>query len=119
MTGRAQGKTGPVYVVLALSVLGEVIGTTALAQSVTLTRIVPAVIAILSYVVAFWLLSKPLKVLNVGVVYAIWSGTGIILISATNWLVFDQRLDSASVIGMVFILVGVLIVNLFSRTLYR
>ena len=52
----------------------------------------------------------------VGVVYAIWSGAGIVLIAAVGWFWFRQSLDIAAIIGLTMIVAGVLIVNLFSSS---
>jgi small multidrug resistance pump len=70
---------------------------------------------VLFYAGAFYFLSLSLRVMPVGVAYAIWSGVGIVLISLIGWVVFKQKLDLAAMIGIGFIVVGVLIVNLFSK----
>jgi len=107
------------YFILLLSVAGEVVGTTAIANSEQLTRVLPVALAGFSYVVAFWLLANVLKAWNAGVVYALWSSVGVVLIAAVNWAMFGQSLDTASLVGMVLILVGVCIINLASRSLYK
>jgi small multidrug resistance pump len=68
------------------------------------------------YGLAFYFLALTLRVMPVGVIYAIWSGAGIVLITAIGWVWFRQALDVPALIGMGFILAGVLIINLFSRT---
>ncbi|MNL31334.1 Multidrug transporter EmrE [compost metagenome] len=70
----------------------------------------------LCYGAAFYLLSITLRVLPVGIAYAIWSGLGIVLISAVGLIVFRQSLDMAAMIGLGFIIAGVVIVNVFSKT---
>jgi small multidrug resistance pump len=70
---------------------------------------------VLFYAGAFYFLSLSLRVMPVGVAYAIWSGVGIVLISLIGWVLFKQKLDLAAMIGIAFIVVGVLIVNLFSK----
>ncbi len=105
------------YLILALAIVAEVIATTALARSESFTRLWPSLITVVSYAVAFWLLSFPLRVLPTGVVYAIWSGMGIVLISAVAWIWFRQALDAPALIGLGLILTGVLVVNLFSKSL--
>ena len=52
-----------------------------------------------------------------GIVYAVWSGLGIVFIAAIGWLVYDERLDLPALIGLGMILAGVLVVNLFSKSL--
>ena len=105
------------YLILLAAILAEVVATTALARSESFTRPAPALIAVLGYAVAFWLLSYPLRVMPTGVVYAIWSGMGIVLISAVAWIWYRQALDLAAILGLALILVGVLIVNPFSKSI--
>ena len=104
------------YAILALAILAEVIATTALSRSASFTKLWPSVITIAGYVVAFWLLSFPLRVMPTGIVYAIWSGMGIVLISAAAWIWYRQTLDTPAPIGLALIIAGVLVVNLFSKT---
>ena len=107
---------GLTYLILAAAILAEVVATTALARSASFTKLGPSLVAVLGYAVAFWLLSFPLRVMPTGVVYAIWSGLGIVLIASVAWLRHGQRLDGPAVVGMGLILAGVVVVNLFSRT---
>ena len=105
------------YAILALAIAAEVIATTALSRSASFTRLWPTVITVLGYVIAFWLLSYPLKVMPTGIVYAIWSGMGVVLISAVGWVWYRQTLDFAALVGLALIIAGVLVVNLFSKSL--
>lgn len=105
------------YAILALAILAEVIATTALSRSESFTRLWPTVLTVVGYVIAFWLLSYPLKVMPTGIVYAIWSGMGIVLISAVAWIWYRQSLDTPALIGLALIIAGVLVVNLFSKSL--
>lgn len=105
------------YLLLLAAIVAEVIATTALARSESFARLFPSVVAIFGYALAFWLLSYPLRVMPTGVVYAIWSGMGIVLISAVAWIWYRQTLDFAAILGLAFILAGVLIVNLFSKSI--
>jgi small multidrug resistance pump len=77
---------------------------------------VPSLIAIFGYAGAFWLLSVPLRVMPTGVVYALWSGLGIVLITAVAWVWQRQILDTAALLGLGLIMAGVLVINLFSTT---
>lgn len=106
----------PVYLILALAVLAETIGTTALQASQQFSRLVPSLIVVLAYALSFYLLSMTLKVMPVGVVYALWSGLGIVLIAAIGFAVFGQRLDAAAIIGLTMIIGGIAIIHLFSNT---
>ena len=105
------------YLFLCAAITAEVIATLALARSESFTRLYPSLITIVGYALAFWLLSYPLKVMPTGIVYAIWSGLGIVLIAGISWIWFDQKLDLPALIGLSFILAGVLIVNLYSNTI--
>jgi small multidrug resistance pump len=105
-----------VYLTLAAAIVAEIIATTALGRSESFTRLVPSLITVLGYCVAFFLLSFPLRVMPVGIVYAIWSGVGIVFITAVGWLWLGQRIDLAAMIGLAFITVGVVIVNVFSKS---
>ena len=79
------------------------------------TRLVPSIVAVLGYVVAFWLLSICLRSIPTGVVYALWSGMGIVFITAVAWVVYQQKLDGPALLGLALILAGVAVINLFSK----
>lgn len=108
---------GVTYLFLLVAIVAEVAATTALARSDSFTKLVPSIITILGYGIAFYCLSYPLRVMPTGVVYAVWSGLGIVLIASIAWIWFGQKLDLATIIGLGFILLGVVIVNLFSKSL--
>jgi small multidrug resistance pump len=104
------------HLFLLAAVLAEVIATTALARSESLSRLGPSLVTVGFYALAFWCLSHPLRVMPTGVVYAIWSGMGIVLISGWAWVWYRQTLDAAALIGLALILAGVVVVNLFSKS---
>lgn len=104
------------YLILLLAVAAETIGTTALQASHQFSRLLPSVVVVLAYGASFYLLSMTLKVLPVGIVYAIWSGLGIVFIAMIGYLVFGQKLDLPAVLGMAMILAGILVIHLFSST---
>lgn len=104
------------YLILVAAIAAEVVATTALARSESFSRLVPSIVAVLGYVVAFWLLSICLRSIPTGVVYALWSGMGIVLITAVSWVVYQQKLDAPALLGLALILAGVAVINLFSRT---
>lgn len=103
-------------VLLGISIVAEVIATSALKSSQGLTRIWPSLLAIAGYCVAFFLVSKVMNHMATGVVYAIWSGLGIVLIALVGWLVYGQRLDWPALLGMALIVAGVLVIQLLSST---
>ncbi|WP_173937438.1 SMR family transporter [Roseibium album] len=104
------------YLFLGAAILAEVIATSALARTENFTRLVPSLITIAGYGLSFWLLSYPIRVLPTGVVYAIWSGAGIVLITMVAWLAFDQKLDLPALVGLGLIIAGVVIINVFSKS---
>lgn len=106
----------PHYIYLAFAVLAETIGTTALQASQQFSRLVPSLVVIVSYAAAFYLLALALRFMPVGVLYAIWSGLGIVLIAFIGFLVFGQRLDLPAVLGIGLIVAGIVVIQLFSGT---
>ncbi|WP_298964961.1 SMR family transporter [uncultured Roseibium sp.] len=102
------------YLFLIAAIVAEVIATSALAKTENFTRLVPSIITIGGYAVSFWLLSFPIRVLPTGIVYAIWSGAGIVLITLVAWLVFNQKLDLPAVLGLGLIVAGVVVINVYS-----
>ncbi|WP_227268081.1 DMT family transporter [Roseobacter weihaiensis] len=104
------------YLFLTLAVLFETVGTTALQASQQFTRLGPTLVVIVAYAIAFYLLGLTLKFMPVGVVYAIWSGLGIVFIACIGFVVFGQRLDLPAIIGLVLIIAGILVIHLLSNT---
>ncbi len=102
------------YIYLFLAVLAETVGTTALQASQQFTRLAPSLLVVVSYAISFYLLSIALKVMPVGVVYAIWSGLGIVFIAGIGYIIFRQSLDLPAVIGLGMIIGGILVIHLFS-----
>ncbi len=104
------------FIFLILAVIAETIGTTSLQASQQFTKLWPSLLVVMSYAISFYLLALTLKYMPVGVMYAMWSGLGIVLIAIIGWLVFGQKLDLPAILGMVLILGGILVINLFSKT---
>lgn len=100
---------------LALAILCEVVGTSALQASAGFTRPGPSLLVTAGYGMAFYFLSQALTAIPLGTAYAIWSGAGVALISAIGWIVYGQKLDVAAIAGIVLITVGVLVIHLFSK----
>ena len=106
----------PQWIFLSIAIVCEVIGTSALKASDGFTRLWPSVIVIVGYAAAFYFLSLTLKTIPVGVAYAVWAGAGVALIALIGWLYFGQRLDAPAIIGMLLIVAGVVVLNVFSDT---
>lgn len=104
------------WVFLAIAIGTEIIATTALKASNGFTRPLPCVITVVGYAISFYFLSQALRYLPVGIAYAIWSGVGVVLISLVGWLFFKQTLDLPAILGIALIVAGVLVLNLFSRS---
>jgi small multidrug resistance pump len=104
-----------IALIFFFAVLSEVIGTTALKFSEGFTRLTPSLIVIAGYGLSFYLLALSLKVMPIGIAYALWSGIGIILTVIAGRLLWQETLDWARVIGIGLILLGILVINLFSK----
>jgi small multidrug resistance pump len=104
------------YLYLVIAILVEVTATSALKASEGFTKLIPSVIVVVGYGLSFFFLSLTLRTIPVGVVYAIWSGIGIVLITAVAWVLYKQMLDTPALIGMGLIVAGVAVINLFSKT---
>lgn len=104
------------YVYLTIAILAEVVATSALKASDGFSKLVPSLIVVLGFVVAFYCLALVLRTIPMGVAYAIWSGLGIVLISLSGLLLFGQKLDAPAVIGMALIVAGVVVMNVYSRS---
>ncbi|MBT2186043.1 SMR family transporter [Sphingobium nicotianae] len=102
------------YLVLAFAIVVEVIATTALKEADGFTKPGWIIVTISGYLVAFYFLSITLRTIPTGVAYAIWSGAGIVLISAAAWIFQGQKLDAPAIIGMALIISGVAVMNIFS-----
>ena len=105
------------YATLIVAISLEVVGTTFLQRSEQFTRLVPTLLMGLCYAASFYFLSLTLRAMPLGIAYAIWSGLGIVLVSAIGLVIFGQRLDLPAVIGLGLIVAGVIVVNLFSKSI--
>lgn len=101
---------------LAAAIFSEVIATSALKSSDGFSKLWPSVVVVAGYGLAFYFLALTLRTIPIGVAYAIWSGVGIVLISAIGWLLFGQKLDAPAIVGITLILSGVIVLNLFSKS---
>ena len=104
------------WIYLFAAIVAEVSATLALRASMGFTRLVPSLVVVCGYGVSFYLLAQILQVIPVGVVYAIWSGAGIVLVSLLGLVLFGQRLDAAALAGIGLILAGVMVIRVFSAT---
>lgn len=103
------------FVYLILAVLAEVVATSALKSSAGFTRLVPSAVVVVGYGLAFYLLSLVLRTLPVGVAYAIWAGLGIVLVTLVGVVAFGERPDVPAVLGILLIVAGVVLLQMFSK----
>jgi small multidrug resistance pump len=103
------------YIYLLIAILSEVTASTALRATKGFTQLVPSIITVVGYAISFYALSYTLSVFKLGIVYAIWSGLGMILIAILGYLVYGQKLDWPALIGIGLIIAGVVIIQLFSE----
>ncbi|WP_114195735.1 SMR family transporter [Edaphovirga cremea] len=106
--------TGFMY--LTMAIVAEVIATAMLKASEGFTRLWPSLVVVAGYAIAFWGLSMVVKTMPLGIVYAIWSGMGIVLVSIAALFIYQQKLDLPAIIGMGLIVAGVLVINLLSKS---
>ncbi len=104
------------YAWLAVAILAEVIATSMMRSTQGFTRIGPSIVTVAGYAIAFYCLSLALRTMPTGIAYAIWSGVGIVLVAGIAWGWQGQRLDAPALIGMALIIAGVIVMNLFSRS---
>lgn len=103
------------YAALALAIVLEVAGTTFLGKSEHFTRLTPSLICGALYACSFYLLAQALRTLPVGVAYASWGGLGIVLTTIIGVVVFRQKPDAAAIAGIALIVIGVVVINGFSK----
>lgn len=104
------------YAFLLIAIVAEVIATTALARSESFSRLWPSVVTVAGYALAFACLSVPLRAMPTGIVYAIWSGVGMVLIALVAYFWSKQSLDGPAITGLALIIAGVAVINLFSKS---
>lgn len=104
------------YLFLAAAILCETIATSFLKKTDQFTKIGPSIIFVLAMASSFYLLTYALKGIPLGIAYAIWSAVGIVLISLVGYFAYQQKLDWPAIIGIAFIVIGVVIINLFSKS---
>ena len=107
------------YLLLAAAVAFETVATSSLKASNEFTRLWPTAIMIVCYGLSYYCLSLTLRHMSLGVAYALWCALGIILVAVIGIVCFKQRLDAPAIIGMFFIVLGVVIINLFSKAVYQ
>ena len=104
------------WIILIVAIAAETFATTMVRASEGFTRLLPSLGLVAGYAVSFYGLSQVVKVMNLGIAYAIWAGLGIFLVSIFSWFLFGQKLDLPAIAGMGLILSGVVVIQRFSST---
>ena len=104
------------YIYFAVAIVSEVVATSALKASEQFTKLTPSLIVIIGYCISFYLVTLVIRTIPVGITYAIWSGVGIVLVAVVGAILYKQIPDMPAAIGMGFIIAGVVIINVYSKT---
>jgi len=104
------------YWYLLLAITTEVIATSALKSAEEFTKLLPSAIVVIGYLSSFYFMMLVLRTLPVGITYAIWSGVGIVLVTIAGIALYDQTPDTPAIIGMALIVLGVVVIHLFSKS---
>ncbi len=104
------------YFYLAIAIAAEIFATTMLKDTNGFTVFLPSLFTVIGYALAFFMLSLCVQSIPTGMIYAMWSGIGIVGIAVLGWLVHKQTLDLPAVAGIVLILAGVVIIKVFSKS---
>jgi small multidrug resistance pump len=102
------------WLALCIAIVAEVVATTALKSTEGFTRLWPSLLVIVGYGAAFYFMTVSLRVLPLGIMYAIWAGAGIVLVALLGWVLYRQALDIPAIIGIALIIGGVVVINVFS-----
>ena len=105
------------WLLLLLAIGSEIVATSALKETQGFTRLLPSLLCIGGYALAFYLLSVVVKYVPVGIAYALWSGIGVVIVSLVGWFFFHQKLDLPAMIGLGLIVAGVAVMHLFSKSM--
>ena len=103
------------WVYLGLAIVSEVIATASLKSTEGFTRLVPSIVVLVGYSAAFYFLSLTLDTIPIGVAYAVSSGVGVATITLVSFVLYDQKIDAAGLIGIGLIVAGVVVLRLFSE----
>ncbi len=104
------------WLLLGLAIASEVTATASLRASEGFTKLVPSIVVLAGYSAAFYFLSLTLEDIPIGVAYAVWSGVGVAAITLISVFYMDQKIDLAGVVGISLIVIGVIVLRLFSES---
>ncbi|NTW55676.1 MAG: multidrug efflux SMR transporter [Chlorobiaceae bacterium] len=104
------------WLYLIVAIVCEVAATSALKETDGFSRPLPSAVVVAGYAAAFYFLALTLRTFPIGIVYALWSGVGIVLITIVGWFFYQQKLDLAALAGIGLIIAGVIVINVFSKS---
>lgn len=104
------------YLYLALAIVMELAATTLLKYSDGCTKLIPTISCVAAYIICYFSLSRALQKINLGVAYATWSGIGIVVTALLSALLFRQKTTPLGILGIVLIIAGCIILNLFGSS---
>ncbi|WP_201583212.1 DMT family transporter [Psychrobacter jeotgali] len=104
------------YGFLMLAIIFEVTGTTFLMKSAQFTKLIPTLLTVILYICSFYFLTLTLKTIPLGIAYAIWGGVGIVMVAFIGIVLFKQSIDLPAAAGIALIISGVIVINVFSKT---
>jgi len=104
------------YVYLAIAICAEVIATVSMKAVKGFSTPLPLILVIVGYAIAFWMLTLVVRTVPVGIAYAVWAGMGIVMVSVAALFIYGQKLDVPAMLGMALIVLGVVVIQLFSKT---
>ncbi|WP_166357941.1 DMT family transporter [Pseudomonas akapageensis] len=104
------------YYYLAIAICAEVIATVSMKAVKGVSTPLPLILVIAGYALAFWMLTLVVRSIPVGVAYAVWAGMGIVMVSVAALFIYGQKLDVPAMAGMALIVLGVVVIQLFSKT---
>ena len=103
------------YLYLAVAIIFEVIGSSFIKASDGFTKLLPTIFTVIAFVICFYSLSVALKSIPLSIAYASWAGIGIVLTALVSVFIFKQSIDWPAIAGIILIIIGVVIINLFSK----
>ena len=104
------------YYYLAIAICAEVIATVSMKAVKGFSTPLPLILVSVGYGIAFWMLTLVVRSVPVGVAYAVWAGLGIVMVSIAALFIYGQKLDVPAMLGMALIVLGVVVIQLFSKT---
>jgi small multidrug resistance pump len=104
---------------LIIAIVCEIIATLALKYTAGFTVLRPSMIVVVGYASGIYFLSRTLNYMPVGIAYAIWTGVAVGFVALVSWFYFKEPLDMGATIGLLLIVSGIVVINLFSKSLFH